>query len=200
MIPLSTLDAHFLKITKTRDDGSWAQADMYATFGDCDGVEFLCPLCYTANGGPRGTHGVICWKPHVPQVSTPGPGRWAHQGSGMHDLSLVAGSSSILLKGGCGWHGFVQNGHALGDLDAGRVAQVRAMLGAPPTEPTQQETPMDDNPEVEGEQPKTEPEAVSCKGGPREAHTWAAEPVADNPFQHRCIVCGDTLTDDPRTA
>jgi hypothetical protein len=99
---LSELEASFIKLTDER--GSY-RTDV--TFADCDGVQFLCPLCFDRNAGPVGTHMVICWKPQVPQTISPTPGRWNHQGSGLHDLTLVAGSSSIALQGGCGWHGFV---------------------------------------------------------------------------------------------
>lgn len=79
---------------------------------DADGVIFLCPLCYTKNNGPVGTHSVLCWRPRVAKEIQPGPGRWEFKGTGLDDLTLVAGSSSILLKGGCNWHGYIRNGHA----------------------------------------------------------------------------------------
>lgn len=101
---LVDLDPHFLKII---DEKSW-RTDAAST--DCDGIEFLCPKCYAANKGPVGTHVVICWKPHVPQTIPPTPGRWNHTGTKFEDLSLVAGSSSILLQSGCGAHFFVTNG------------------------------------------------------------------------------------------
>lgn len=103
---LIELEPQFLKLADP--DGHVYRTD--ATFEDCDGIWFLCPKCFQANGGTRGTHGVICWKPHVPQTISPKPGRWAHTGTGFNDLSLVAGSSSVLLTGGCQWHGFVTNG------------------------------------------------------------------------------------------
>lgn len=91
-----------------------------------DGLWFLCPLCFLVNGGPVGTHGIKCWKPHVPQTVSPTPGRWNQTGTGFHDLSLVASSSSIQLTDGCRWHGYVQNGEVHGDLDAARVDAERA--------------------------------------------------------------------------
>lgn len=84
---------------------------------DAQGVEFLCPKCFAANGNSsRGTHGVICWSSSrgVPDDATPGPGRWRLVGTGYHDLSLMeepGKSRSVLLTGdGCKWHGFVTNG------------------------------------------------------------------------------------------
>lgn len=71
-----------------------------ATFTEADGIMFLCPKCFIENKGPIGTHVVICWKPHVPQSTFPRPGRWEQKGTGVSDLSLVAGSSSVLLTGG----------------------------------------------------------------------------------------------------
>jgi hypothetical protein len=80
------------------------------TIGEAHGVIFLCPKCFQANGGSVGTHSVICWSPSVPPEVVPGPGRWNLAGTGFGDLSLVAGSSSVKLSGGCEWHGMVTNG------------------------------------------------------------------------------------------
>ena len=77
---------------------------------EADGVTFLCPVCFVANGGSVGTHSVCCWRPRVPQTVKPVPGRWEFQGTGIDDLTLVAGSSSVLLQGPCGAHFFVRNG------------------------------------------------------------------------------------------
>lgn len=80
------------------------------TIAEADGIRFLCPKCFTTNGGPRGTHSVICWRPRVAAHITPGPGRWEFEGSGLADLTLVAGSSSILLHGGCNAHFWIRAG------------------------------------------------------------------------------------------
>ena len=79
---------------------------------EADAVMFLCPKCYAQNGNSAvGTHQVICNRPRVPQApNRVGPGRWEFSGTGIDDLVLTAGSSSVLLQGGCGWHGFVGNG------------------------------------------------------------------------------------------
>lgn len=80
------------------------------TIGEADGVQFLCPKCFEANGGPVGTHAIICWSPSVPQDTFPTPGRWALQGTGLDDLTLFAQSSSVKIEGGCEAHFFVQDG------------------------------------------------------------------------------------------
>lgn len=103
---LIDLEPQFLR----RDD------DHHFTFvgdvSEADGVEFICPKCFADNGMKRaGVHGVICWEPSVPQTTTPTPGRWEMLGTGFHDLTLRAGSSSILLQGGCGAHFFIENGN-----------------------------------------------------------------------------------------
>ena len=78
---------------------------------ESDGIMFLCPKCFRDNGGAKGTHRVLCWRPKVPPEVDPKPGRWEFQGSGIDDLSLVAGSSSILLNGpGCQAHFFISGG------------------------------------------------------------------------------------------
>lgn len=86
------------------------------SLAEADGVWFLCPKCYAENGGRIGTHSVICW--FVGKVSDdvdPKPGRWTPTGTGLHDLTFVPSperSQSVLLTGGCLWHGFVVNGDA----------------------------------------------------------------------------------------
>jgi hypothetical protein len=77
---------------------------------EAQGVRFKCPKCFIANGGSQGVHQVVCWNPTVPAEALPGPGRWNLEGTGYHDLSLTASSSSVHLLSGCAWHGFVKNG------------------------------------------------------------------------------------------
>jgi hypothetical protein len=81
---------------------------------DADGIMFLCPVCFKNNGNSNiGTHMIICWRPNVPQTINPKPGRWEFLGTGYDDLELRAGSSSILLTGGCNAHFFIKNGEIL---------------------------------------------------------------------------------------
>jgi hypothetical protein len=90
------------------------------SLADAQGVEFLCPLCFEKNGGPRGTHAVICWSRSrgIPEDAEPGPGRWKLDGTGFHDLTLNGdapgggGARSVQLLSGCKWHGFITNGEA----------------------------------------------------------------------------------------
>lgn len=106
------------------------------TIESADGISFVCPLCWLAfkpeahgKDGPqivRGVHSVLCWRPRVPAGIDPGPGRWEMQGTGISDVTLVAGSSSIHLLAGCGWHGYVQNGEATGGLEPGDIERARA--------------------------------------------------------------------------
>lgn len=79
---------------------------------EAQGIMFLCPKCFLANKGTVGTHRVICWASDrgVPDDAMPKPGRWKLVGTSFDDLSLVAKSSSVLLMGGCCWHGFVTKG------------------------------------------------------------------------------------------
>ena len=81
---------------------------------EADGIDFLCPKCFAANGGNVGTHHVICWRPRVPADVCPKPGRWEFGGTGYGDLTLTAGSSSILLMGGCCAHFWITNGEIVG--------------------------------------------------------------------------------------
>lgn len=87
-----------------------------ARLEDAQGVRFLCPACFVTNGGPIGTHGVICWSRSrgVPDDAAPGPGRWKLDGTGLHDLTLNADppatARSVKLETGCMWHGHITNG------------------------------------------------------------------------------------------
>ena len=83
------------------------------------GIRFLCPVCFKANGGPVGTHAIMCWDDRVPQDFAPAPGRWNRLGRGFATLTLVGGrrggkkrSNSVLLtsKGGCRAHFHVRDG------------------------------------------------------------------------------------------
>lgn len=77
------------------------------TRAEADGLMLWCPKC---QGDRAKAHPIICWQPHVPQTWDPKPGRWRIEGAGVDDLSLVAGSSSVLILGGCAAHFFVRDG------------------------------------------------------------------------------------------
>ncbi len=88
------------------------------SISEAQGVRFACPACFKKNGGLVGTHSVICWSRSrgAPDHASPKPGRWAMVGTSLDDLTLNADppgtARSVLLTGGCGWHGFVTNGSA----------------------------------------------------------------------------------------
>src|SRR5580658_9399428 len=94
---LRDLEAAFIKHT---GDGSFKYVPLLCW---ADGVLFLCPACYKKNGGPIGTHCVICWfAGKVPDSVEPGPGRWTPQGNRLDDLTFVPGTPpravSVWLK------------------------------------------------------------------------------------------------------
>ena len=110
---LSELRPEFLSYPKF--DGNWywkRTVDFSQAYGIC----FLCPKCFIANGGPAGTHSVICWEPEVSKKISPKPGRWIMIGTGVKDLTLTGipneTSDSVLLttEGGCKAHFFVREG------------------------------------------------------------------------------------------
>jgi hypothetical protein len=127
--PLAQLDAHFLR-REVRDvdpnefvdgikspSGKRVQYGHVETLAEADGLNFLCPKCYHANKGAVGTHRVTCWfEGCVPDDASPGPGRWTPEGSSLADLTFIPSERekavSVLLKGGCGWHGFIVGGCA----------------------------------------------------------------------------------------
>lgn len=96
--------------------GPVAYLPIVDALAEADGVWFLCPKCFAANNGPIGTHAVICW--FVGKVADdvdPKPGRWTPTGTGLDDLTFVPStgrSHSVLLTGGCAWHGYVTQGCA----------------------------------------------------------------------------------------
>lgn len=115
---LTTLEAEFLRYHE--EDGRVYHKHV-STIAEAQGVMFLCPACFKAHGGKVGTHRVVCWSRSrgVPEHAQPRPGRWSMYGAGLHDLTLNGdadenggGARSVLLLGGCGWHGFVTNGDA----------------------------------------------------------------------------------------
>lgn len=127
---LSRLNAHFI--------GQW-HAKSYRHLGTIDGAQgllFQCPKCAVGceygeepdpitggiRGFHRGAHHILCWfrNPRnaepVPDDADPKPGRWWVAGETIEDISFVAGdppmANSVLLIGGCDWHGFVKDGDA----------------------------------------------------------------------------------------
>jgi hypothetical protein len=108
-VKLRDLQAQFYAIV---DEHSYR---VVGTLTEAQGVVFLCPKCFVANGGAVGTHSVLCWFAGrgVPDSMSPKPGRWNPSGTGLDDLTFVGpGAASVLLKGGCEWHGFVRDGDA----------------------------------------------------------------------------------------
>ena len=70
------------------------------------GILFWCPVCFHTTKA----HYVLCWTPEVPLIHSPAPGRWEMLGTGVSDLTLRAGSSSVQLTNGCRAHFFVRDG------------------------------------------------------------------------------------------
>lgn len=117
-IPLSRLEAAFYRSIPNGDPdgGDWICTPV-ENIADAQCVQFLCPKCFAANNGSVGTHWIKCWfnGRGVPDHYLPGPGRWNPSGTGLHDLTFVGpGATSVLLTSGCGWHGWIENGQALG--------------------------------------------------------------------------------------
>jgi hypothetical protein len=85
------------------------------SFNEANGIQFLCPECTRRkrNGENIHVHSVICWNPSVPQSVPPNPGRWNMAGTGFDDLSLINGSSSVLLQGECNAHFWIKNGEVV---------------------------------------------------------------------------------------
>lgn len=112
MSSLRELEAVFLYYTGEDNRSLHVGDPPDVTLEKADAIMFLCPKCFAANGGPVRTHRVICNRPRVPLIEGKyvGPGRWEFEGTGIDDLTLVAGSSSVALIGGCAAHFFVRKG------------------------------------------------------------------------------------------
>lgn len=125
-IRVEVKEEEFTRLKAGVDPLNWTDADTEKVTGprihhvpvmslaEAHGVMFLCPKCFMENGGRVGTHGVIVGfrdrdaPPGSLSINSSGQdSRWAASGSGINDLTL---DPSILLSGGCGWHGFVRNG------------------------------------------------------------------------------------------
>ncbi len=82
---------------------------------DAQGMFMACPLCYSKKGNTLvGVHHVEVTfkdcgvKDHQGCHNAQGkPVRWEVSGNSFDNLTLTP---SILLQGGCGWHGFVTQG------------------------------------------------------------------------------------------
>lgn len=118
---LTDLDPRFL--TFERGEDGYERYGAAETIDQAQGLMFLCPKCFAANGRlRRGVHQILCWSRSrgVPDDATPGPGRWAMQGTSYENLSLVAdppnSMHSIKLASGCKWHGFVTDGEVTPDV------------------------------------------------------------------------------------
>jgi hypothetical protein len=113
---LRDLDGRFLKYIDDRN------REYVEDIKDADGIMFQCPLCAQKCetgelDGRRfyvGAHYIVCWfVGKVPPDLNPLPGRWNPSGTSIDDLTFVPpGAVSILLTGGCNWHGFIVNGDA----------------------------------------------------------------------------------------
>lgn len=85
---------------------------------DVMGLHLLCPVCFINNtrlvdGEWRvvaGIHAIHCLTPDAPPDMLPLPGRWQIVGDTFDEVSLVAGSSSVLLDGGCNAHFWIRDG------------------------------------------------------------------------------------------
>lgn len=116
------------EVIAARPEGPFADEDLEGREGrvdyvpavdrleEADGVWFLCPLCFAANHGVEGTHGVLCWfVGRVPDDVDPKPGRWTPEGTSLDDLTFVPSegrTQSVALLSGCAWHGLVVGGDA----------------------------------------------------------------------------------------
>ena len=106
---LTELDPDFIKINDFIHDQNFK---IVKDVKEADGIMFYCPVCLAnqQKGADIHVHSIICWQPKVPSNIHPNPGRWNLVGTSFEDLSLINGSSSVYLQGGCKAHFFITNG------------------------------------------------------------------------------------------
>lgn len=124
-ISLADLEPRFVRYSRrdSREVKTFATADadgnytVPVPFSEAQGIEFLCPLCFAKNAGPIGTHGcdVTFADRGVPDDlgshNKAGKAvRWTVNGDTFENLTITP---SILIEGGCGWHGHITNGQIM---------------------------------------------------------------------------------------
>ena len=99
------------QLLKLQEDGALKHVNV---IGHADGVRFLCPKCFRENKGPVGTHSVVLFFSNCPRAKElMGHSGWNAAGNDLSDLTFTGpGAASVLIKGGCNWHGFVKSGYA----------------------------------------------------------------------------------------
>jgi|WetSurSiteA1Bulk_404760.scaffolds.fasta_scaffold159238_1 hypothetical protein len=106
---LVELDPHFLVRKPTNDADMRHVLERTSELAVADGIRFLCPKCYTDNGGPEGTHSIL-----IPFAGKALNDRgWQVSGTSFSDLTLRPSIAIYTEKGGCGFHGFITNGEVI---------------------------------------------------------------------------------------
>jgi hypothetical protein len=112
---LVDLKPFFVRYETRQEDGKEREyTHTVDSLGDAQGIFFLCPKCFAADGGEVGTHAIdvtFADRGALPNQGSHGtdgsPTRWTVTGS---DFSNLTTAPSILLIRGCAWHGFITNG------------------------------------------------------------------------------------------
>ena len=106
---LVELDPHFL-VRKPKTDADMKHVlERTEDLAVADGIRFLCPKCFVANGGVEGTHAIL-----IPFLGRAMGGYgWQVSGTSFSDLTLRPSIAIYVAKGGCGFHGFVTNGEVI---------------------------------------------------------------------------------------
>jgi hypothetical protein len=102
----------------TNDFGDRDGHEHVPTMQEANGLRFYCPQCTEINKGFTGTHQVLLWRAEcgVPEDVFP-QGHRVFVGTSFKNLTVdapVGKSRSILLLGGCQWHGHIDNGMVTG--------------------------------------------------------------------------------------
>lgn len=109
---LLELEPQFMRY-EDRDDSHYTIP--VNSLSEAQGIWFLCPKCFVQNKGNIGTHMVDVTFAGRGALDSQGshgndgkPTRWVVSGTDFSNLTL---QPSVLLEGGCAWHGFVTQGN-----------------------------------------------------------------------------------------
>jgi hypothetical protein len=100
-VRLVDLGARFFRL------GNDAALQPIDTLAGAQCVRFYCPKCLKLNGGPSGTHTVLCLFRDRGVANSVAGLRWSIGGSSLANLTLLP---SVQLVGGCSWHGWITQG------------------------------------------------------------------------------------------
>ena len=115
---LTELEPEWMRYETRQEEGRSVEYTIpVGSLAEAQGIWLLCPKCFAANNGPVGTHTIDVTFAGRGASDSQGshgkdgkPTRWNPTGTDFKNLTT---QPSILLEGGCAWHGFITNGEVM---------------------------------------------------------------------------------------